>query len=218
MIKLLTALIVAIFLTACGDDNGQTKTFETETKASTQPAKTPIEKETPESNTTVEKPQETVKKPEESYAKDIFELSTITGDSLHVDEVKNGISFQEHKDKVVFLLFFGYRCPPCLEEIPALNRIYKEKKDKLEIIGLEVQRLPEDQLKIFAESKKLEYTILSGEYTQNSKFISYIAERAQWTGAIPFMVGIKPNGEVGMVHLGGMTYEDFKSVFNKLSK
>jgi thiol-disulfide isomerase/thioredoxin len=217
MIKLLTALLITIFLTACGDDNGQEKTFETEPKATTASVNTPTPKDTTETNQTTKKTTET-EKAVESYAKDIFELTTITGDKLNVDEVKNGISFQEHKDKVVFLLFFGYRCPPCLEEIPALQRIYKEKKDKLEIIGLEVQRLPEEQLKIFAESKKLDYTILSGEYTENSKFISYIAERAQWTGAIPFMVGIKPSGEVGMVHLGGMTYEDFKMVFNELSE
>jgi len=83
---------------------------------------------------------------------------------------------------------------------------------------MEVQQLPEAQLKIFAESKKMNYTVLSGEYTDNSKFISYIAERAQWTGAIPFMVGIKPSGEVGMVHVGGIGYEDFKNVFNELSQ
>lgn len=211
MIKLLTALLVAILLTACGDDNGQEKKFDTEPK---------IEKSEPkEVNTTAEATQKTTApQAVETYAKNIFELTTITGDTLHVDEAKNGIRFQEHKDKVVFFIFFGYRCPPCLAEIPALQRIVKEKGDKLEVIAMEVQQLPEAQLKIFAESKKLNYTVLSGEYTDNSKFISYIAERAQWTGAIPFMVGIKPSGEVGMVHVGGIGYEDFKNIFNELSQ
>jgi thiol-disulfide isomerase/thioredoxin len=211
MMKLLTALVVAIFLTACGDDNGQEKKFDTEPKIEKSEAK--------ELNTTTEAPKETPKaQAVETYAKNIFELTTITGDTLHVDEEKNGISFQEHKNKVVFFIFFGYRCPPCLAEIPALQRIVKEKGDKLEVIAMEVQQLPEAQLKIFAESKKLNYTVLSGEYTDNSKFISYIAERAQWTGAIPFMVGIKPSGEVGMVHVGGIGYEDFKNIFNELSQ
>lgn len=214
MIKLLTALLVAIFLTACGEDNGQEKKFETETKVEQ------VEKTEPkEVNTTTQAPKETAKaEVVESYAKNIFELTTITGDTLHVDEAKNGIVFQEHKGKVVFFIFFGYQCPPCLAEIPAIQRIVKEKGDKLEVIAMEVQRLPEEQLKIFAESKKLNYTVLSGEYTDNSKFISYIAERAQWSGAIPFMVGIKPSGEVGMVHVGGIGYEDFNNIFNELSK
>jgi len=214
MIKLLTAFVVALFLTACGDDNGQEKKFETEAKT-TETSKTTVT----EANKTVEVPQEKVKpEPTETYAKNIFELTTITGDTLHVDEVENGISFKEHNDKVVFLIFFGYRCPPCLAEIPDLLKIVDEQKEKLEVIAVEVQRLPEEQLKIFAESKKLNYTVLSGEYTENSKFVSYIAERAQWSGAIPFMVGIKPSGEVGMVHVGGTSYEDFKNVFNELSE
>jgi len=217
MIKLLTALLVAILLTACGDDNGQEKKFETEAKIEQNASK--------EVNSTTKAPTEAKKtepveatKPVEKYAKNIFELTTIDGKTLHVDEVKNGISFQEHKNKVVFFIFFGYQCPPCIAEIPAINRIVKEKGDKLEVIAMEVQQLPEAQLKIFAESKKMNYTVLSGEYTDNSKFISYIAERAQWTGAIPFMVGIKPSGEVGMVHVGGIGYEDFKNVFNELSQ
>ena len=52
----------------------------------------------------------------------------------------------------------------------------------------------------------------------NSKFVSYIAERAQWNGSIPFLVGIKPNGEVGVVHVGGMGKSEFENVFKKLSK
>jgi len=213
MIKSLTILLFAILLTACGDDKGQEKKFETQTESK-------IENNTSkESNTSVATPKESQKaEPTESYAKNIFELTTITGETLHVDEVENGISFQEHKNKVVFFIFFGYQCPPCLAEIPALQRIVKEKGDKLEVIAMEVQRLPEEQLKIFAESKKLNYTVLSGEYTDNSNFISYISERAQWTGAIPFMVGIKPSGEVGMVHVGGIGYEDFKNIFNQLSQ
>jgi thiol-disulfide isomerase/thioredoxin len=211
MIKLLTALLVAILLTACGDDNTQEKKFDMESK---------IEKSQPKeiNTTTVAQKKTSTPQAVENYAKNIFELTTINGETLHVDEAKNGIRFQEHKDKVVFFIFFGYRCPPCLSEIPALKRIVKEKGDNLEVIAMEVQRLPEEQLKIFAESKKLNYTVLSGEYTENSKFISYIAERAQWTGAIPFMVGIKPSGEVGMVHVGGIGYEDFKNIFNNLSK
>jgi len=220
MIKLLTTVLLALLLTACGSDNDvEAKKFETEKKAEvvtasennkTELTKTP----TVESKASTKK----VAEPTPTYVKNIFELVTIEGKTLHVDEVENGVIFQEHKDKVVFLLFFGYRCPPCLSEIPALKKIAQEKGEKLEIIAMEVQRLPEDQLKIFKEKKKLNYTILSGEHGNNGNFISYIAERAQWTGAIPFLVGIAPNGEVGFVHLGGMSYSQFSNIFNQLSK
>jgi len=205
--------LLALFLTACtSQDNGEEKKFNTEKKVEQ------VEKKVEE----VKKDTSTIKSTEvtkkiETYAKNIFELTTVEGDTIHVDEVENGIVFQEHKEKVIFLLFFGYRCPPCLSEIPALKKIAKEKGDKLEIIAMEVQRLPKEQLKIFKESKKLNYTVLSGEHTGNLPFISYIAERAQWTGSIPFLVGIKPSGEVGFVDIG-MGYNQFNKVFEQLSK
>jgi len=219
MKKIISMGLLALFLTACtSQDNGEEKKFNTEKKIE-QTEK--VEKKTEEvtSKTTPASVTETkVEAKIETYAKNIFKLTTVEGDTIHVDEAENGIVFQEHKDKVTFLLFFGYRCPPCLSEIPALKKIAKEKGDKLEIIAMEVQRLPEEQLKIFKESKKLNYTVLSGERTGNSKFISYIAERSQWTGSIPFLVGVKPSGEVGFVHVGGMGYNEFNNVFKQLSK
>lgn len=218
MIKIITAVVLAFFLTACtSQENGEEKKFNTENKVEAKVEKSDVKVEEVKKETSTEKVAEPTSKAK-TYPKNIFELTTVEGDILHVDEAENGVIFQEHKDKVVFLLFFGYRCPPCLSEIPALLKIAKEKGDKLEIIAMEVQRLPEEQLKIFKESKKLNYTVLSGEHTVNSEFISYIAERAQWTGSIPFLVGITPKGEVGIVHVGGMGYNEFNNVFNQLSK
>ena len=217
MIKIISTALLTLVLTACtSQDNGEEKKFNTEKKVETSSK----ELKSLEKNITSTQTTEAIKEAQkiESYAKNIFELTTVEGDKIHVDEVENGITFQEHKDKVVFLLFFGYRCPPCLSEIPALIEMAKEKGDKLEIIAMEVQRLPKEQLKIFKKSKKLNYTILSGEHTENSEFISYIAERAQWTGSIPFLVGITPKGEVGVVHVGGMGKNAFEKVFNQLSK
>lgn len=212
MKRIITIGLVAFFLTACtSQDNGEEKTFNTEKKVEV------IEK--PETNVvSTDTSNSTVKEKVKTYAKNIFELTTVDGKKIHVDEAENGVIFQEHKDKVVFLLFFGYRCPPCLSEIPVLKKLVEEKGNKLEVIALEVQRLPEEQLKIFKDSKELNYTILSGDHTSNSEFIAYIAQRAQWSGSIPFLVGITPKGEVGVVHVGGMGKNEFEKVFQQLSK
>ena len=224
MTRILATALLAFLLTACSsEDNGENKKFNTEKKAETAKV-ADLEMEKLEAKIASvaksEKKAEVSPKEQkvESYAKNIFKLTTVEGKTLHVDEAENGVIFQEHKDKIVFLLFFGYRCPPCLEEIPVLKKLVEAKGDKLAVIALEVQRLPEEQLKIFKESKKLNYAVLSGEHTDNSKFISYIAQRAQWSGSIPFLVGITPKGEVGIVHVGGMNAGDFNSVFDQLSK
>lgn len=205
MIKILTTAMLILLLAACtSQDKGEEKTFTTDKKVETKKAEK-AEAEVPNNKV-------------ETYAKNIFELADIEGNTLHVDEAENGVIFQEHKGKVVFLLFFGHRCPPCLGEIPVLKELVKEKGDKLAVVGLEVQRLPEEQLKTFKKTKEINYTLLSGENPNNSQFISYIAQRAQWTGSIPFLVGIKPNGEVGVVHLGGMNKPTFEKVFEELSQ
>lgn len=227
----LSTVCLTLLLTACGsNDKSEEKKFSTETKAepsaeikkmnelekkiaTAKVTQASEPKEVEKQVSEKEAPQKT-----ETYVKNIFELTTIDGKKIHVNEVENGVTFEEHKNKIVFLLFFGHRCPPCLGEIPALEKLVEEKGDKLEVIAIEVQRLPEEQLKKFKIAKKINYTLLSGEDAINSKFISYIAERAQWTGSIPFLVGIMPNGEVGTVHVGGMGLGEMKATFDQLSK
>jgi len=128
----------------------------------------------------------------EKLAKDIFTLTTLEGKELHVDETNGGIGFQGHENRVTFLLFFGFRCPPCLAEIPALVSLTKEQHKDLDIIAIEVQRLPAEDLKAFKKMKGINYTLLSGDEGENAQFISYIGKRAQWSGSIPFLVALNP--------------------------
>jgi len=226
--KIITTALLAILLTACGaDDHTQEKKVETKTTTQTQ-EKATTKATTKASATTTETKRQSAKtvqnttpaeKPTTAtQPKPIFDLVDSEGKILHVDEIENGVIFQEHKEKVVFLLFFGHRCPPCLSEIPELIELQKEKGDKLAIIALEVQGLPEEQLKAFKSSKKINYTLLSDRTGKNSEFVSYIAERAQWRGSIPFLVGISPNGEVNFVHVGGMRKSSLEQVFEQLSQ
>ncbi|MCK4441290.1 MAG: hypothetical protein KAU90_04740, partial [Sulfurovaceae bacterium] len=55
-----------------------------------------------------------------------FNLKTIDGKEFHLTEIDNGLEFKEIKNKAIFLLFFGHRCPPCLREIPHLIEMQKE--------------------------------------------------------------------------------------------
>ena len=223
MIKIISTVLLALLLTACGSsqENSEKKTVNTN-QPSTDTTPTTLE-ELKEKVTTAEKPTapSTAKGPTKKAAteilqKDIFALNTIDGKTLHVDEVDGGIIFQEHKGKVVFLLFFGFKCPPCLAEIPVLKAFVAEKHDDMEVIAMEVQRLPSDQLKSFKKEKGINYTLLSGDAGNNSKFISYIGQRAQWGGSIPFLVALNPQGEVKVVHVGGMGSKEFKTIYEKL--
>jgi len=212
MIKLLNTIVLALLLSACGSQaDSEEKSLKTEIKTeSTTPSTL---KELQEKVPTTE---ENTTKPPQTYTKNIFTLTTLEGDALHVDEAEEGIIFQEHKGKVVFLLFFGFKCPPCLAEIPVLRAMTAEKHEDMEIIAIEVQRLPSEALKSFKADKGINYTLLSGDEGQNSQFISYIGQRAQWGGSIPFLVALNPKGEVKVVHVGGMGSSQFKAIYDKI--
>jgi len=104
--------------------------------------------------------------------------------------VDNGLEFKEKRGKALFLVLFGYRCPPCLREIPSLIELNREHKD-LEIVAIEVQGYDSGELRSFAQRKGIDYTLISAE--KHMDFIRYIQKKANWSGVIPFMIGLNKN-------------------------
>ena len=221
MIRIIMTVLLALGLTACDSkENGAEKTFNTNKKEAPQAdTTTPSSLEELQKQVATPASTKTEKKTTpEKLAKDIFTLTTLDGKELHVDETDGGIAFKGHENRVTFLLFFGFRCPPCLAEIPALVSLTKEQHKDLDIIAMEVQRLPVEDLKSFKKMKGINYTLLSGDEGENAQFISYIGKRAQWSGSIPFLVALNPKGEVKVVHVGGMGLDEFKELYENLSK
>ena len=147
----------------------------------------------------------------------IFTIQTIGGKKIHVDEAEGGLTFQEFKEKSVLVIFFGYRCPPCLAEIPALIELTKKKHPDLEIIAIEVQGLNSEKLKAFQAEKEINYNLAVQTEKENRKFLNYIAAKAQWGGSIPFLIAFNPKGEVKVVHVGGLGYEQLDMIYKNLS-
>ncbi|MBS1234910.1 MAG: thiol:disulfide interchange protein, partial [Nitrospirae bacterium] len=57
------------------------------------------------------------------------------------DLAGKNISLSAFKGKVVLLNFWATWCPPCRAEMPALNKLYREKKNRgLEIIAVSTDR------------------------------------------------------------------------------
>ena len=197
MTKKLLTLLLALLFTGC---------FSNE-KSSDEKV---LEKQSSDSNSTkkVENNQTIVKK------EPLFTLTTINGDKLNIDELSGGLNIREFKDKVVLFIFFGHRCPPCLAEIPALAALTKKKHKDLEIVGLEVQGLVGEKLETFIKNRGINYHIISGENSQ--PFISYIAEKAGWTGAIPFLLAMDKKGVVQIVHAGGLGKAQLDNIYNEL--
>ena len=144
-----------------------------------------------------------------------FTLETIDGKTLHLKEIPHGLEIKEFKGRPILLIMFGYRCPPCLREIPRLIELTKKHKD-LAIVALEVQGLNGSGLKDFVELKKIDYNIVPGYDSMD--FISYIQAKAGWGGSIPFLIGINKKGEVKIVQVGGLFESQLELVYNELIK
>jgi len=189
MIKKTTTLLLILLLSGCFASD------ENRTKPKTTPTKETVPTQTTQS---------------------LFSLKTIQGETLHLNELKEGFQFQEFKDKAVLFVFFGYKCPPCLREIPELIALQNKNYPDLEIVAMEVQGLSEDQLQAFAKKKGMNYHLIAGE--SHRAFIDYIIQRANWRGSIPFLLGFDKSGTVQIVHIGGVTQSQFQKIYTALTQ
>ena len=48
---------------------------------------------------------------------DKMSITTVEGKTLTVIGTEDGLTIPEYKGKIIFLEFFGHRCPPCLKSI-----------------------------------------------------------------------------------------------------
>lgn len=70
------------------------------------------------------------------------------------------VSLKEFRGKVVFLNFWATWCESCRDEMPSMERLYREFKDKgLEIVAVNVKEKRQDALG-FVKQLKLSYPVL----------------------------------------------------------
>lgn len=149
-------------------------------------------------------------------AEDKLTLTTTDGKTLHMTGTTTGLVFDEYKGKIVFLEFFGHRCPPCLRSISHYKKLQEKYKDKLAIIAVEVQGMDEAQLKDFVKEKGINYVTVTQE--KAGDLVPYISTRAQWQGSIPFLVILDKKGDVQLVQAGMLPEKSLEDAINQLSK
>ncbi|MEW6388750.1 MAG: TlpA disulfide reductase family protein [Thermodesulfobacteriota bacterium] len=82
-----------------------------------------------------------------------FTLKDVTGKDY---------TLSQFKGKVVVVNFFTIMCGPCRQEMPDLNQIYKENKQKgLQVLGICLQTDP-PMLRFLAKQMALDYPFLVG--------------------------------------------------------
>lgn len=128
----------------------------------------------------------------------VFILKNINADDIHVDAVKD--------KKVMVLNFWATWCPPCREEMPELEKFYKNYGTKVQFFGIDEQE-PADKVSMFLQNNGYTYPILldtNGEIGQRFK-----------VNGIPTTVIIDAKGTIIYRKTGGVTANELKAVLDK---
>jgi thiol-disulfide isomerase/thioredoxin len=108
----------------------------------------------------------------------------------------------EAKGKVVFLNFWATWCPPCVAEMPSIQRLYEKIKDQ-EIIFVCISNEDPSKVSRFVREKGFTFPIytLRGEPPAVFK-----------TQGIPTTFILSSDGKVAFRHVGSAKWDDEKSV------
>ena len=142
-------------------------------------------------------------------------MTDINGKTYQITGTDQGLKIKGLEGKIVFLEFFGHKCPPCLKSIPHLSKLQTKYKDKLAIIAIEVQGYNNPQLTKFAKEKGMNYTTVTQENAGN--LVEYISQRAQWQGSIPFTVALDTEGVVQFVQAGMLPESSLEELIKQLT-
>ena len=103
------------------------------------------------------------------------------------------LNLEAYKGKVVLLNFWATWCGPCRAEIPSLIRIQEAYKDRLQIIGMDVDD-DEEQLRAFVKDQGINYPVA----------MTSVSVRLAYGGiaALPTLFVINQDSKVVQKHVG----------------
>ena len=104
------------------------------------------------------------------------------------------LSLDAYKGKVVLLNFWATWCGPCRAEIPSLIRMQEAYKDRLQIIGMDVDDEDEEKLRAFVKNQGINYPVAM---TSDAVRLAYGG-----IAALPTVFVINRDSKVVQKHVG----------------
>jgi peroxiredoxin len=126
------------------------------------------------------------------------------------DPAGKQLSLKELRGKVVFLNFWATWCPPCIEEMPAMERLHQElQKDGLVILAVNFQEGPERVKEFFAKHNFTFAALLDRDGKVSELYQAW---------ALPVSVIINKRGELAARAMGSNAWdsEEARRFFKQL--
>lgn len=133
-----------------------------------------------------------------------FSLKTLDGKQ---------VDLKDYRGKKIIVNFWATWCPPCREEMPEMERFYKDYKNQdVEIlaVNLEYSEPNTEKVSKFVQEYKLSFPIPLDEKNTIGKQYRAVS--------IPTSYFIDEEGMVSTSHIGPMDYEFMKNEINKMNR
>jgi len=145
-------------------------------------------------------------------------MEMIDTNGTHYNVIAEGddIKIEGMEGKVVFLEFFGLKCPACKKEMPHLINLQKKYPNRLKIMAIEVQKNDNDPINAFKKLHGINYTTFSN--FDVGFVVRYIANKSNWQGVIPFIIAIDSKGKVQFSQAGIIDEETLEKHVENFSK
>lgn len=197
MVRLATALLGVLLLSACSNTEGAPA-------AAAAPAETPAESAAaaPPAEASVAAEQPAAAAAAESAPVETAESSN-SALSFRAYDGRN-IAIEDYKGKkVVAVLFFSTDCPHCQTTAQILAPIYQEYRAKgVEILGLAVNPSAVQNLSSFVQQYGVEFPVGIGSRMQWSSFGKFSVTK---TAYVPHLMFVGKDGKVAEDHPGADT-------------
>lgn len=159
-----------------------------------------------------EKKTEIVVAPEVIEDKDLQQKETAASSLLPTVDFEefNSRYLQQKNDTTYVINFWATWCKPCVEELPAFEKIneqYADQKVKVVLASLDFPDKIEKQVIPFIEKHKLKSEIVLLDDPDSNSWIPQVSE--EWSGAIPATVIY--NQQERKFYEGSFTYEELNT-------
>ena len=122
--------------------------------------------------------------------------------------VTEPVAVDDWKDKAVVVNFWGSWCPPCIEEMPLLDKFNTEHGEQgVQVVGVVIDQ--EEAAKAFLESNQIRFPSVIADMQVTNELMESLGNK---DGVLPFTVAFSKSGEREFMRQGPVTEEDLQTL------